>query len=67
MQALKQTSWGLAQLSKRTWRRVFFDEKDRLAPWSELVALISRLMPEGGRDRPPFAVEVMLHIHFMQH
>ena len=23
-------------------------------------------MPEGRRGRPPFAVEVMLRIHFMQ-
>jgi IS5 family transposase len=39
---------------------------DRVVPWSELVALISPFMPEGRRGRPPFAVEVMLRIHFMQ-
>jgi IS5 family transposase len=32
----------------------------------ELVALISPFMPEGRRGRPPFSVEVMLRIHFMQ-
>jgi IS5 family transposase len=37
-----------------------------VVPWSELVALISPFMPEGRRGRPPFAVEVMLRVHFMQ-
>jgi IS5 family transposase len=39
---------------------------DRVVPWTELVSLISPFMPEGRRGRPPFAVEVMLRIHFMQ-
>ena len=63
---MKQTSLGLGQSIKRTRRRVFLDEMDSVAPWSELVALISPYMPEGRRGRPPFAVEVMLRIHFMQ-
>jgi len=63
---MKQTSLGLGQSSKRTRRRVFLEEMDRVVPWSELVALISPFMPEGRRGRPPFAVEVMLRIHFMQ-
>ena len=66
MQGMKQTSLGLGQSSKRTRRRVFLDEMDSVVPWSELVALISPYMPEGRRGRPPFAVEVMLRIHFMQ-
>ncbi|AEB83950.1 IS5 family transposase [Alicycliphilus denitrificans] len=63
---MKQTSLGLGQSSKRTRRRVFLEEMDRVVPWSELVTLISPFMPEGRRGRPPFAVEVMLRIHFMQ-
>ena len=63
---MKQTSLGLGQSNKRTRRRVFLEEMDRVVPWSELVALISPFMPEGRRGRPPFAVEVMLRIHFMQ-
>jgi IS5 family transposase len=63
---MKQTSLGLGQSSKRTRRRVFLEEMDHVVPWSELVALISPFMPEGRRGRPPFAVEVMLRIHFMQ-
>ena len=66
MQGMKQTSLGLGQSSKRTRRRVFLEEMDAVVPWSELVALISPFMPEGRRGRPPFAVEVMLRVHFMQ-
>ncbi len=54
---MKQTSLGLGQANKRTRRRVFLEEMDRVVPWSELVALISPFMPEGRRGRPPFAVE----------
>ncbi|MGT9829591.1 IS5 family transposase [Pseudomonas aeruginosa] len=63
---MKQTSLGLGQSSKRTRRRAFLEEMDAVVPWSELVALISPFMPAGRRGRPPFAVEVMLRIHFMQ-
>jgi IS5 family transposase len=63
---MKQTSLGLGQSNKRTRRRVFLEEMDRVVPWSKLVALISPFMPEGRRGRPPFSVEVMLRIHFMQ-
>lgn len=39
---------------------------ERVVPWSDLVALVSPYMPEGRRGRPPFPVEAMLRIHFMQ-
>jgi transposase, IS5 family len=37
-----------------------------VVPWGELVALVSPHAPEGKRGRPPFPVETMLRIHFMQ-
>jgi IS5 family transposase len=63
---MKQASLELGQSKKRTRRRVFLEEMDRVVPWAELAALISPFMPEGRRGRPPFSVEVMLRIHFMQ-
>jgi IS5 family transposase len=63
---MKQQSLGLGQLSKRTRRREFLDEMERMVQWDELVTLVSPFMPEGHRGRPPFAVPVMLRIHFMQ-
>ena len=39
---------------------------ERVVPWGALVALIAPHMPAGQRGRPPFPVEPMLRIHFMQ-
>jgi IS5 family transposase len=45
---------------------VFLAEMGRVVPWAALVELIAPYAPEGRRGRPPFAVEKMLRIHFMQ-
>src|SRR5574344_1544889 len=63
---MKQSSLGLGTSTKRTRRREFLDEMDRVVPWSDLVAQIAPFMPEGKRGRPPFPVEMLLRIHFMQ-
>lgn len=63
---MKQSSLGLGTSTKRTRRREFLDEMDLVVPWSDLVAQIAPFMPEGKRGRPPFPVESLLRIHFMQ-
>lgn len=63
---MKQQSLGLGHSNKRTRRREFLGEMEHVVPWTELVALVAPYMPEGRRGRPPFAVEPMLRIHFMQ-
>lgn len=63
---MKQSSLGLGTSTKRTRRREFLDEMDRVVLWSDLVAEIAPFMPEGKRGRPPFPVESLLRIHFMQ-
>lgn len=63
---MRQHSLGLAMTSKRTRRREFLEEMERVVPWAALVALVSAYLPEGKRERPPFAPESMLRIHFMQ-
>lgn len=63
---MKQSSLGLGTSTKRTRRREFLDEMDRVVPWSDLMAQIAPFMPEGKRGRPPFPVESLLRIHFMQ-
>jgi hypothetical protein len=62
---MKQQSLGLGSSSKRTRKREFLGEMERVFPWGDLVALIAPYMPEGRRGRPPFAIEAMLRIHFM--
>ncbi|WP_024906001.1 IS5 family transposase, partial [Robbsia andropogonis] len=63
---MKQTDLGLDLTTKRTRKREFLDEMNRVVPWAALVALVSPFAPEGRRGCPPFAVETMLRIHFMQ-
>ena len=39
---------------------------ERVVPWAALVALIAPYHPEGRTSRPPFALETMLRVHFLQ-
>jgi IS5 family transposase len=64
--AMKQINLGLNLGTKRTRKREFLDEMDRVVPWAALVALIAPFAPEGKTGRPPFAVQTMLRIHFLQ-
>ena len=63
---MKQADLGLNLTTKRTRKREFLAEMERVVPWAALVGLITPYAPEGRRGRPPFAVETMLRIHFMQ-
>ena len=63
---MKQASLGLGTSIKRTRKAVFLAEMERVVPWSALVELVAPFAPEGRRGRPPFSVETMLRIHFMQ-
>jgi len=63
---MKQADLGLGLSTKRTRKREFLDEMNRVVPWAALVELVSPYAPEGKRGRPPFPVETMLRIHFMQ-
>ncbi|RJP62870.1 MAG: IS5 family transposase [Comamonadaceae bacterium] len=59
---------GFERKTKRTRKREFLDEMNLVVPWSELVSLIAPHAPAPGAKggRPPFAVETMLRIHFVQ-
>ncbi len=63
---MKQADLGLNLSTKRTRKREFLDEMYRVVPWAALVALVIPHAPTGRRGRPPFPVETMLRIHFMQ-
>ena len=63
---MKQTDLGLSLTTKRTRKREFLAQMDRVVPWAALVDLVAPFAPEGKKGRPPFAVETMLRIHFMQ-
>jgi IS5 family transposase len=63
---MKQADLGLNLSTKRTRKREFLAQMERVVPWADLVALIAPFAPEGKKGRPPFAVQTMLRIHFMQ-
>jgi IS5 family transposase len=63
---MKQTDLGLNLTSKRTRKGEFLAQMERVVPWAELVDLIAPYYPEGKNGRPPFALEAMLRVHFMQ-
>ena len=63
---MKQADLGLNLTTKRTRKQAFLAEMERVVPWQALVDLITPYAPDGKRGRPPFAVETMLRIHFMQ-
>jgi transposase, IS5 family len=63
---MKQTDLGLNLSTKKTRRREFLDEMNRVVPWSVLVALIEPHYPKGKTGRPPFGIATMLRVHFLQ-
>jgi IS5 family transposase len=53
---MKQTELGLNLTIKRTRKREFLEQMERVLPWAALVELISPYAPEGKKGRPPFPV-----------
>lgn len=62
----QQTYLGLSLSTKKTRKREFLEQLQQVVPWRDLVALIAPCAPEGRKGRPPFPVELLLRIHFMQ-
>jgi len=66
MAGMKQTSLGLNLSTKKTRKREFLDEMERVVPWKVLVEIIEPHWPKSKTGRPPFGIETMLRIHYMQ-
>ncbi|OUL81888.1 IS5 family transposase, partial [Paraburkholderia hospita] len=63
---MTQLGLGLDLSTKRTRKREFLDEMTRVVPWQKLIALIEPHYPKGKTGRPPFPIQTMLRIHFLQ-
>lgn len=63
---MNQTDLGLNLSTKRTRKREFLDEMDRVVPWGQLIALIEPHYPKGKTGRPPMGISTMLRVHFLQ-
>src|SRR6185369_10454149 len=63
---MKQVSLGLNLSTKKTRKREFLDEMERVVPWKVLVEIVEPHWPKSKTGRPPFAAETMLRIHYLQ-
>ena len=63
---MKQAALDLALGVKKTRKREFLGQMEEVVPWAALVELIAPYYPEGKTGRPPFSLETMLRVHFMQ-
>jgi len=66
LHSMKQASLELNLIARKTRKREFLEQMERVVPWAALVALIAPYYPEGCTGRPPFALETMLRVHFLQ-
>jgi hypothetical protein len=66
MSQLSFSSVEFGAKRKQTRRDKFLAEMDKVVPWARLSALIEPVYPKGTGGRPPYALETMLRIHFMQ-
>ena len=63
---MNQIALGLKLDIKKTRKREFLAQMEKVVPWDDLVALIAPYYPEGNNGRPPFSLHSMLRIHFVQ-
>jgi len=63
---MKQLGLGLNLSTKKTRKREFLEEMERVVPWSALVQVVEPFYPKAKTGRPPFAIETMLRIHYLQ-
>jgi IS5 family transposase len=63
---MKQLGLGLNLSTKRTRKREFLEEMERVVPWPALVQVVEPHYPKAKTGRPPFGIETMLRIHYLQ-
>jgi transposase, IS5 family len=63
---MKQLGLGLNLSTKKTRKREFLKEMERVVPWKVLVQIVEPYYPKGKTGRPPFGIETMLRVHYLQ-
>jgi IS5 family transposase len=63
---MKQLGLGLNLSTKKTRKREFVEEMERVVPWGVLVQIVEPHYPRAKTGRPPFDIETMLRIHYLQ-
>ena len=63
---MKQVSLELNLSTKKTRKREFLEQMNKVVPWEVLVGVVEPHWPKSKTGRPPFAIETMLRIHYLQ-
>jgi len=63
---MKQLGLGLNLSTKKTRKREFLEDMEKVVPWPALVQIIEPHYPRAKTGRPPFAIETMLRVHYLQ-
>lgn len=63
---MKQLGLGLNLSTKKTRKREFLEEMERVVPWDVLVQIVQPHYPKAKTGRPPFGIQTMLRIHYLQ-
>ena len=63
---MKQLGLGLNLSTKKTRKREFLEEMERVVPWSALVQVVEPYYPRARTGRPPIGIETMLRVHYLQ-
>ena len=66
MATMKQLGLGLNLSTKKTRKREFLEEMERVVPWAVLVQIVEPHYPKAKTGRPPFEIATMLRIHYLQ-
>ncbi|WP_431289429.1 IS5 family transposase [Roseateles chitinivorans] len=63
---MKQLGLGFNLSTKKTRKREFLEEMEHVVPWGVLVQVVEPYYSKAKTGRPPFALETMLRIHYLQ-
>jgi len=63
---MKQISLGLNLSTNKTRKREFLEQMEKVVPWAVLVQIVAPHCPKAKTGRPPFPIETMLRVHYMQ-
>ena len=66
MKQLTFSAKGFDRYSKTTRRAAFLAEMEEVVPWADICALIEPFYPKPGNGRPPYGLDRMLRIYFLQ-
>jgi IS5 family transposase len=63
MTCMKQIGLGLDVSTKKTRKREFLEEMERVVPWALVVQIVDPHYPRAKTGRPSFGIEMTLRTH----